>query len=262
MPFAVKPFPPTNKGQKLKLMEGPGNDEDCSWPGSWPESALKVLPGLSWECLIGLWVCSSLCLLTHWIALEVKTEVRDAPKNKELVGMVLNHRQLSALKKKKKNQCPEIPVVKTEKLRWYIMDDSNPFTMRVSYFDHFFTTIYPGITPTCESQAWIHLKKFRFLVMTLQDTCPQAFLYQEDYISPCSPAPPAGSPFLFTFTLSRCLKPALFSLHDVSCSRSQFPSAQKKALIDAPTRQGCYHHIWWAQDDRMCYLHSVGRVWS
>ena len=68
----------------------------------------------------------------------------------------------------------------------------------------------PGMTPTCESQAPIHLEKFRFLVLTLQDTCPQALYYHGDDISPCSPGSPAGSPFLFTFTLSRCPKPWVY----------------------------------------------------
>ena len=49
--------------------------------------------------------------------------------------------------------------------------------------DHFFTAIYPGITPTCESQAQIHLRKCRFLVLTLE-----AFLFQGDSISLCNPA--------------------------------------------------------------------------
>ena len=47
----------------------------------------------------------------------------------------------------------------------------------------------PGTIATCESQVQIHLNKFRFLFMTLQDTCPQALHYWGDYISPCNPAP-------------------------------------------------------------------------
>ena len=40
-----------------------------------------------------------------------------------------------------------------------------------------------GITPTCESQTQIHLKKCMFLVLTLE-----AFLFQGDNISHCNPA--------------------------------------------------------------------------
>ena len=51
---------------------------------------------------------------------------------------------------------------------------------------------------------------------------------------------------------SRCI------LSKISVSKD---SVESLGLMH-PTRLECYRHIWWAQDDRMCYLHSVDRGWS
>ena len=97
------------------------------------------------------------------------------------------------------------------------------------------TELNPRMTPTCESQAPIHLEKFRFLVLTQQDTYPQALYHHRDYISPCSPGSPAGSPFLFTFTLSRCPKPwVYFHFMMYLVLDFSFHVFRRKLFIDAP----------------------------
>ena len=86
-----------------------------------------------------------------------------------------------------------------------IMNSSNPFTMRNSLFWAISLQPSTGITPTCESQTQIHLKKCMFLVVTLE-----AILIPGRQYFPLQSCFPAGSPFLFTLTLSRCLKPWLY----------------------------------------------------
>ena len=96
--------------------------------------------------------------------------------NKDLVGMVRfwDHRQLSAFFFFF-NQCLEISLIWTEKSgKIHHEHQQSIYNEGLFISDHFFTAIFPGITPTCESQAQIHLKKCRFLVLTLQ-----AFLFQE-----------------------------------------------------------------------------------
>ena len=84
--------------------------------------------------------------------------------------------------------------------------------------------------PTYVSQVQIHLKKFRFLFLTLQDTCPQIFHYHRDYISPCNLAP-CKITFPFHIHIEKMSDTkGLFSLHNVLCPRFQFPSTQKKAF--------------------------------
>ena len=89
-------------------------------------------------------------------------------------GKVLDHRQLSAFFFFL-NQCLEISPIWTEKSgKIHHEHQQSVYNEGLFISDHFFTAIYPGITPTCESQAQIHLKKCSFLVLTLQ-----AFLSQE-----------------------------------------------------------------------------------
>ena len=105
------------------------------------------------------------------------------------------------------------------------------YTEHLFISDYFFTTIYPGITPTCGSQACIHLQKFRFIILTLQDTCTQSSITAQHQLFPLQSCTLAGSLFLCTYTLSRCLKPwVCFPFTMYRYHRFQFPSAQKKAF--------------------------------
>ena len=77
--FAVKPFPSSQKGQELRLMDPPGGLRGIitSMVSTWvSREGPAKRSSLQW--LTGHWECSPLCVLIQWTVTEISRQVRHA----------------------------------------------------------------------------------------------------------------------------------------------------------------------------------------
>ena len=93
------------------------------------------------------------------------------------------------------------------------------------------TELNRRMTPICESQAPIHLEKFRFLVLTQEDMCPQALYTMETIFPPAVLAPLQDH---LSFSHSHWADVgnhgSVFTSWCILFPTFQFPSVQKKAF--------------------------------
>ena len=125
------------------------------------------------------------------------------------------------------------------------------YTEHLFISDYFFTTIYPGITPTCGSQACIHLQKFRFIIQVYK---PEIQVYKPEIqvllcgthvhkvplplsisYSLCSPAP-LQDHFSFSHThwVDVWNHGSVFPSQSTSIIDFSFQMLRRKLLINAP----------------------------